>query len=310
MAVTRISPLSGKEANHSGVQNRRASRRWIVLTNNRYDDEITVLTYGANNGFFPVPFVNNHPTWPGLICRSLIGRQDEIAPLKWIVTAEYSSEPITQATVASQFIPPLERPAQIRMRKSKYMKPQVKDILGQPYINSVGDPVDPPIELARGYPIYQITKNVAYAPPAFAVNGDCINSVPFFIENQFVDTYQARIEDWDRSELKDETDINGNLWQYYVLTWSIELNLVEVDNQGAPTGWLVVYLNQGLRCRRSPDRVHKFNIMDDSTPPQPITSPAQLDLNGFQITNPTSATATYITRHGYFEADFNEFPLF
>ncbi len=314
MSVTSIHPLSGKDGEHGGITNRRASRRWLVKTNSRFDDETAVLAYGINNGFFPTPFWDWHPTWNGLLCRSMSAKQDEGAPQKWIAAAEYSSEPLSLLEQQIQFVPPLERPAKIRQRKSKYQKGQTKDINGKPYLNSAGDPVDPPIELPRGYPLYVITKNVAATPAAFMLDGDAINSYPFFIEDLYVAEYQARIDDWDRSDLQFENDIDGNLWEYYVLTWTIELNLFDVDpNTGGPGGWLVVYLDQGLRQLRYVAGVgvtnKRYNILDDSVPPQPITSPALLDGAGRTLTNPTTDTPKYITRHGYFEVDFNDFPL-
>jgi hypothetical protein len=315
MAITRISPISGKAGDLASVNARRASRRWLVQTNSRYDDEFAVLNAGINGGVFPTPFLSFHPTWLGLLCRSLRADQDEGAPLKWIVVAEYSSEPLSNAERQGQFIPPLDRPAVIRQRKNQYSKPQAKDVNGKPYTNSANDPTDPPIELPRGYPVFIITKNVAAVPAGLLQYGDAINAAPFFIEDVFVDTYQARIDDWERSALTSEIDSTGNEWQYFVFTWSIELNQQDTIGQnvdgappGAPSGWLVQYLDAGYRCFRSGGgTLKKYNILDDSTPPQPITSVALLNGGGGQLAS--GSDPYYRIRHGYYEVDFNLFPL-
>lgn len=311
MAVTRVSPLPGKDGQLGDVNNRRATRRWLVLVSSRTDDEITVLQGGIQQGKLPTPFFDFHPTWFGLLCRSLRAEQDEGSPTKWIVTAEYSSQPLGQFQQYAQFTPPLDRPAQIRWRKNKYQKAQTNDATGQPYLNSAGDPFDPPVELARSYPVAVITKNVAATPAFFLTLGDAINSVPFFIEDLYVDTHQAKLDDWDRTELQIETDLNGALWLFYTLTWSCEINTDPgpATNPGSG-GWLVNVLDAGMQARRSGAGAgNKFKILDNSTPPQPITTPALLDGQGFQLQNPSASTAKYRTFHGFAEVDFNQFPL-
>ena len=167
----------------------------------------------------------------------------------------------------------------------------------------------------RAYPIYMITKTVAAVPAGLLQYGDAINNSPFFIEDLYVDTYQARIEDWERSPLTNEMDPNGNQWLYYVFTWSIELNQQDTVGQnadgapvGAQCGWLVQYLDAGFRCFRSGGgTLKKYNILDDSTPPQPVTSPALLNGGGGQLAS--GSDPYYRIRHGYYEIDFNLFPL-
>ncbi len=225
MAVLAISPISGKSGGGQGVQQRIAVRRWLVQSNNRYDSEEEILTQGIIAGFFPTPFVDVHPTWPGLLCHSLTADQDELAPQKWIVAAQFASEPIPLYMQLNQFLAPLDRPAIIRQHISKRLEAQWRDIFGAAYVNSAGDPIDPPIELPRGFPQYIITKNVAEVPAPFLLKGDAINSQPFFVEDLYVDRYQARIVDWNRSEKMLEIDLYGNEWEYYVLNWVMELDL-------------------------------------------------------------------------------------
>ena len=306
MSVVSIAPISGKEGKFGLYKDSRASRSWQVLTNNRFDDEYYVVQTGIGLGYFPVPYLSTHPDSFILLCRSVSAKQDERAPLKWIVTAEYSGEPISIPDQQS-FVPPLQRPAVIRRRKNKYMKALDKDVDGDAIVNSAGDPFDPPPETPRGRPLITISKNVGFIPPGLSTYGDGINSLPFMCQGETFDQYTARIDDWDMSELKTETDPTGVPWQYYVFTWSFEIDTEE--------GWKGSLLDCGFRERRAGgDGISKFNILDQATPPNPVSSPALLDGNGYSLVSQgiveSADNAVYLPFDFYYETDFNQFPLF
>lgn len=315
MAVISMEPLPDRQADLATFTDSRASRKWIALTNNRFDDEATVIVYGLANHILPEPWFDYHPTILRLLCRGLSAECDPRSPMKWIVTATYSCESSSLEKIQSQFLAPLSRPAKIRFRKNKYQKPVTKDINGKPFVNAAGDPFDPPVELARGHLVCAITKNVA-SPPAFmGVDGDVINSDPFIVIDElgssiYVDSCQAKVDECDLSDIQSERDSFGINYLFYTLNWSFEINREPppVSNPGGKGGWRLALLNQGFRARR-PGGQQTYNILDNSTPPQPISSPALLDSTGYILANPSPDTAVYLEFQAYYEMDFNFFPI-
>jgi len=312
MSVISMHPLPDRQADLSTFDDSRATMKWIALTNNKYDTEATVIQYGIANNILPEPWLAYHPTILPLLCRTLSAECDPRSPMKWIVTASYSAESTSLAKIQSQFLPPLSRPAKIKFRKNKYQKPAVKDINGKPFLNIVGDPFDPPVELPRSHLVCVITKNVAGPPPFFNVDGDVINTDPFQVTDElgntlFVDTHQAKVDDCDLSDIESETSTFGFTYLFYVLTWSFEVNR-EPPSNGVGGGWRLSQLNQGFRARR-PGTTNAYNILDNSTPPQPISAPALLDSTGYVLQNPSADNAVYLEFQGFNEMDFNSFPL-
>ncbi len=278
------------------------TKKWIALTNNKYDTESVVIQYGIVNNILPQPWLNYHPTILPLLCRRLGAQCDPRSPMKWIVTAEYAAERTSLAKIQSQFLAPLNRPAKIKFRRNKYQKPVTKDIDGRPFVNAVGDPFDPPVEIAKGYLVCSITKNVAGPPIWYGVDGDVINSDPFVVVDElgsavYVDSCQAKVDECDLSDVQSETSNFGFNYLFYVLNWSFEINREPppATYPGGKGGWHLSLLNQGFRARRSSGgggTAGIYNILDNSTPPQPISSPALLDRAGYLLANPSAANAT------------------
>lgn len=313
MSLIRLSRIGGNSAKIGLVTDGRATVRWLGLTDNRYDDEISVLRDGIDMGDLPTPYLTPHPSSPVMTCRSLGGDQDERFPTKWIITAEYSSAPFGDAQQQANFLPPLDRPAIIRRRKNKYQKALDKDIDGKAILNAAKDPIDPSPEVPRGRPVIVITKNIGFIPANLSLYGDGINSTPFMCQGETFDSYSCRIDDWDLSEWKTETDANGVLWGYYTFTWSFEVNTDPPSNTIGGVysgGWRAALLNAGYRCYRAGGSIKKFQIYDNGTPPQPIQSPALLDAQGFLLDSPSPSSATYVPFRFFYEFDFNNYPLY
>ncbi len=81
-----------------------------------------------------------------------------------------------------------------------------------------------------------------------------------------------------------------------------------------PCGWLVVYLDQGLRFKgvvnvNGVNVNARINIRDPFTK-QLVTTPVLLDGSGGVIVDPSASNCRFIVRHGYQELDFNLLPLF
>lgn len=301
MSVTRMSPLGGKQASFGLITSSRARRSWMALTSNRYDDESVVVPYGWNTGILPRPFIDRHPSSPILLCRTLEPVQTAESPLKWIITADYSSEPLTIQQQQAQFTPPLQRPAKISWRTNKYQQAIDKDVNGKAVINSAGDPFDPTMEVKRSKWLCTIIKNVAGVPPQIISFADGVNSAAFMVQGLSIPPLAARLDEINISELQEEVDGTGEHWQYFVFSWSFELELIK--------DWRLRPLDCGFRANIPGDGTKRQMILDDNQPPQPVSSPALLDGNGYKLANPSRSNAVFLSFVGYPEIDLNAFPL-
>jgi hypothetical protein len=153
---------------------------------------------------------------------------------QWTVTLEYSNE--GGAPAASPLHP--DTPAKRAFTFEKMQVPVYKDRDGKPIVNTVGDPMNPPLVVEYMIPIETITVNLsttAFTSGMLLTYFMAVNS----------DTFhgwaagKVRVDDISATEASYE-DNDGNVIPYWVVTIKLAYN---------DFGWQPELLNQGLRSR-------------------------------------------------------------
>jgi hypothetical protein len=294
MAVLAINRISGASSDYSKVIDSSASLQWLAKVDTFQDTDKDILLYGWGSGILPFPFIDFYPNSPILSCRHIKAEQDKGAPFKWIVTAEYSSEPLNQADKDEvKEENPLLRPARIKWSTNKYLKSIDKDINGLAIVNSVGDYFDPPVEVDRSHWTATIQKNVDWVPSWILDYDNPINSKAFNIQGIQVDPYKAKLDEIEISEPQEQ---NG--YEFVVFTFKLEFRA---------EGYKVKVLDQGFRKFFGAVDPKIVNATDDNG--AQVTSPILLDGKGYRLSNPGPNTAVYLSFDGYYAKDFNVLPL-
>lgn len=290
MSVEYIRPMSGREGEFGTITEGRSSRSWLAKCSSRFDDESVVLPWGIGEGILPIPYTSFHPTMPLLLCRKLKWKQDRKSPLHSVVTADYSSEPLNQSD-QDQEENPLSRRAKIRWNTAKYQKAIDRDVDGDAVVNSAGDYFDPPPQVDRSRWTATVQKNLASVPSWIIDYTDAVNDSPFTFQGLSVGTRVAKIMSIEISDQQVENDI-----PFFVFGYTLEFR---------PETWKLLVLDQGMRHIFGTDR---FQILDDRSPPRPVTSPVCLDGEGQKLAEPDTENAVFLEFDAYEEKDFSVLP--
>ncbi len=187
--------------------------------------------------------------------------QDDGAPRKWTIEAEYSSKPIKENESEEN---PLNRPARIRWRTANYRQAIWKDINDKAILNSAGDYFDPPVEVDRAYWTVSVSKNVADVPTFMLDYENAVNNAAITIGGVVIGQYEAKISDIEVSELKIEGD-----YQYFEFSYTLERRREK---------WIPLkVLDQGYRQIDPANSEKRIHIMDDSSVKRPVASLRLLD---------------------------------
>jgi hypothetical protein len=261
----------------------------LAVTSHNFHTSSDVYQYGLDNNILPLPYVSFHPVLVGHLCRSIKVTQDAGAPRQWTIEAEYSSKPTKEDESEEN---PLNRPARIRWRTSNYQKAIWQDINGKALLNSAGDYFDPPVEVDRAYWTVSVAKNVADVPTFILDYENAVNNAAITIGGVVIGQHEAKLSDIEISELKIEGD-----YQYFEFSYTLERRREK---------WIPFrVLDQGLRFKDGANRKH---IMDQSTPPRPVSSPRLLNGSGAVLSDPTPDNAVYRDFTVYYARNFSVLP--
>src|SRR5262252_413660 len=241
MAVDSIRPLGGREATFGRITEWTANRRWLVHTTSRFDEEWQILEAGWNSTpqQFPVPYTNVLASQPLLLCREIGGKQQERSPQHWIVTANYSSAPLSsQQQQAQQYENPLDRPSGIRWNSVKYSRPCLFDTGGNLILMSSGEPPDPPAEMDASNWVVTIHHNEPAIPDYIIDYTDAVNQSAFTIQGLTVDPYVAKIMEIEIGEEQTAQIAENEIVTYFPFAYALELRgkMVPRNNATAPPG--------------------------------------------------------------------------
>ena len=289
MAIIKMSEVSGQSLDYSLPFDSSSTRKWLCVTSNNFHTAADVYQYGLDNSILPLPYVSYHPILLGPSCRNVKVTQDDGAPRKWTIEAEYSSKPIRENQQEEN---PLNRPAQIEIETASYKRAIWQDIDSKAVLNSAGDYFDPPIEIDQAFWTFRVKKNVADLPTWILDYENAVNNSAITIRGLSLPQYTAKLSNIRVGDLKIEGD-----YQYFEFSYIVE---VRRDK------WIPLkVLDQGLRFKSGTDRKH---IMDNSTPPRPVSSPRLLNGSGAVLSDPTPTNAVYREFTVYYARNFSILP--
>lgn len=280
-----IRQLGGREAEYGSGKDRRRSREWLVLTDSRYYDEGKLLDDGIALGTFPTPYFSTHPDDGQFLCKKLSARQETNAPTFWKVRAMWDTVPAEGQEEEEK--PPLDRAAKISWSTVKYQKAVERDREGLAIFNSAGYPFDPPPLKDISRWTCTVRKNISEVPGNILTWKDAVNSGTFSIDGLDIEANVAKIMGIAISELQKE-DTN----EYRILQYTLEFDPVDK--------WKGKYLNIGFYDSDGE------RIKDESG--KNVVSPWPLDDDGYKITTPTTANATFEEYDIEDEMDFSVLP--
>ena len=289
MAIIKMSEVSGQSLDYSLPFDSSSTRKWLCVTSNNFHTSADVYQYGLDNSILPLPYVSYHPILLGHSCRNVKVTQDDGAPRKWTIEAEYSSKPIRENQQEEN---PLNRPAQIEIETASYKRAIWQDIDSKAVLNSAGDYFDPPIEIDQAFWTFRVKKNVADLPTWILDYENAVNNSAITIRGLSLPQYTAKLSNIRVGDLKIEGD-----YQYFEFSYIVE---VRRDK------WIPLkVLDQGLRFKDGTNRKH---IMDNSTPPRPVSSPRLLNGSGAVLSDPTPTNAVYREFTVYYARNFSILP--
>jgi len=292
MAVLKMAEVSGQSLDYSLPFDSSSTRKWLAVTDNNFHTSADIYQYGLDNSILPLPYVSYHPVLVGHSCRNVKVTQDDGAPRKWTIEAEYSSKPIRENQQEEN---PLNRPAQIEIQTASYKRAIWQDIDGKGVLNSAGDYFDPPVEVDVAYWTFTVKKNVADVPTYILDYENAVNNAAFTIRGLTIGQYEAKISNIRIGDLKIEGD-----YQYFEFSYTLERRREK---------WIPLkILDQGLRKLDPADSTKRVHIMDNSKTPRPISSPVLLDKKGGVLADPTPAKAEYIDFTVYYARNFSVLP--
>lgn len=286
-------------AESAGIDDSTATRQWRVVTNDKTHDAIYVITYGLSAGILPQRY-SPLPSNAYLTARRLRADSQTETPLHWIVTANYSSAPVSSEEKDKEQNPePLNRKAKFRWSTNLYREAVEKDIDDNAILNSAGDYFDPPIERDRSNWVLTVTRNVTAVPIWLLDYNNCpINESSFTVDGVTVEEKKARLTTIDIGEEQIENNV-----KYRVLTMQIEFK---------KEGWTAKILDQGLRKRTDLaggwKQVH-IEVENDNGELSKVTSPVMLDGEGGVLDQPSPDTAVFLDYELYEAKDFSVLPL-
>lgn len=300
MAVIYMLPIGERQGMFGLITTWSAERRWLALCDTRFAEEWQILEFGWAEGVLPVPYRNVLGSQPLLLCRSVGAKQQKDSPQHWIVTATYSSEPLTQQQrEAQQFENPLDRPAKVRWNTAKYNKPVFIDNDGNNLVNSAGEFFDPPAEVDRSRWTATVTKNVEGIPFYIIEFTDAINDADFTIQGVPVAHRCAKIMSIEISEEQTAQINETDTIEYFVFSYTMEFR---------PETWVLYLQDQGYRQISTTDDTKRIPIKDDGTPPKDVTKPWPLDGMGGKLADPSPTNTKLISFNVYTEQSFLVLP--
>lgn len=248
---------------------RKHTRRFRVVTNNRYDGSYTVLASLPSPGSI-------HPEDSWCVAISAKANQDAKSKLVWIASVEYSSEPCTPDGQKGEN--PLADPADIDWNTDTTQEPFWKDKNDDAVLNSAGDYYEDMLVDDVSRWTVNISKNLGYVPAWIDSYRDAVNTDNIMIDGLPVAAGTAKIKSIQISKWQSRNDV----W-YRVFQLTIKIK----------DDWRHYPLDMGLRCKDPDAATKRIACVDDNK--RPVTKPVHLNGSGAQLANPTPSTAVFNT---------------
>jgi hypothetical protein len=137
---------------------REYSRFWRARTNTYSDDAYLVITDAINKGLLP-DIASEHPNDTEVLLKEFnITEQQDTDTQCWIIEGRYSTN---TADPSLQNIDPINEPAVINFDTERVAQAWTTDLDDKAFVNSTGDPYDPPEMVEDGILVAQYQDNIA-----------------------------------------------------------------------------------------------------------------------------------------------------
>lgn len=306
MAITAFNwyPLATPTSFSDDGSARTVERSAQIITDDPSDGELLI----ASDGRVP-RYGEALEEEPALTVRNRRLERQSDSFLHWRLTVEYSdaakdSEEDRQKEAKALEPNPLLREAIIEWEGVPREVAIWRDRLGTPIVNSAGDAFDPPITVVVYDTVAVVTKNVASVPVWLLDYQGAVNDNTFEVDGVTAEVGSCLMGPIRISGKQTENGFTFRTLQM-PLHFRSRRDLVTGETE-APEAWKLEILDQGLRYKSGTNRK---NIMDDSTPPQPVTTPVPLDGNGGKIANPSASNLSYLTFDIHKRRNFSLLPL-
>lgn len=290
MTVTSVAEImDGRDTSEDTFRNvteARHTRAFRVVTDDRHDADLDIL------GAAEVPKNGDvHPDDPIAFCRGRSASQQDNSPYVWRLLCVYS----TGREISNN---PLDDAAVLVWNTEQYQREFTREINGDGVVNSAGDPFDPPYVIDDARWAVSVRKNVPAVPAAILSYRNAINSGTFVIDGIPVGTRRGKLSTIHIGEWQVRNDVAYRLFSYI-----LQLKDSSEDD------WRPRLLDRGLYeiVGGKPQPIKVKGVGDEVG--EAVTTPKQLDGSGVAITNPTAATAIFLTKSGNPELDFNVLPM-
>lgn len=251
--------LLSKEASIDEKYIRHYTHVYQALTDN------FAISEAAAAAIVPVAIFDSHPVDAFAYCRSKTAKPVQGQLGIWEVVVEYDSTPQEPGETAddNQNQPPEDRPIQITVDAEQSTKPLIKDLAGDPVVNSVGMLYDPPLSTQVSNP----TITIKFDSLAFN-----IEDISYYTNKTNSDAFTIKGYSFPPRTLLVTKLAASTTYEQGVYIWnkSVTLKVALQDADGDYIEWDKV---KGLDCG-----THKLVA---GKPPQPI-----LDRTGNPITTP------------------------
>lgn len=300
MSVVRCAPhWKGRDGSFENVQNNRVSRTWIVVTDDKNDNQFTISSYFATDVEGGIVFLTPHPDANAYTARGLQADQQDESPFWWMVTVTYSTEPLKADEEERQAPNPLDRPARITWDSENAQEFTVKDKDDEAMLNSAGDPLEP-VEKDDIRWIISITKNFEELPDWVIDTVNCVNSSAITVSGKTLPARTVKVNRLRIGELQIDNDV-----PYYEVTVELAYKKGTWDVKRLDEGFNVIAGDGKLEATDK----KRILVEDDDGEFQPPTEAIPLDGEGGILEFPTPDTAQYITFKIYEEEDLNDLPF-
>lgn len=238
---------------------------WLVVTNDKLDGpQIVMAAPGLPSMYSTYAAGNDVDTAARLVKKTPKLKSRSATGNAWVVTCDYT----TAADSNQSQQDPTERPPTISGSFVQFMRPLEKDTDGEPVVNTVGDPFDPPIEVEDSRPVLTIVKFFSSLDFVFFCSyKDVINSDTFTVRSLSFAPDVCKMQNLSFNEQW----INGI--NYFQVTAEMEIK---------PEKWIPKeILNQGYRVKW-PDADGKLQMAKDDKSGEPLNTPVLINEDGTQ----------------------------
>ncbi len=249
---------------------RRYTRVFRVVTTDNYDDAAIVMQHPDCPRIGHV-FPNDPFAW----CRRVDPRSAGFGKRLWIVTVAYSSEQEKDED-------PSNDPVTVSWGTEHYSEVAVRDIDGKPVLSSAKTIFDPQGEKDASRVTATIHANLALVPTWILDTEDLVNSATFTLDGRQVPAGCAKVSGVTVGEPQRRNEI-----AYRALTITLHMKRQPKKAGDEAKAWYLWLQDAGFQQWKEgddkPDQGHE-TIMDDGTPPEPVTAPWPLNGHGRALT--------------------------